>query len=113
VDRSGEFRLCAVSTKQLRRQLLAEASSTLDAQGGAVYLGNGSDRTLVNATEGWQAGDGVVHLPLRRKAWCTSRNRALPALRRGRIGLVEEVGLDVARAVELFRGFPGLREGDG
>jgi hypothetical protein len=27
--------------------------------------------------------------------------------------LVEEVGLDVARAVELFRGFPGLREGDG
>jgi hypothetical protein len=102
-----------VDRNQLLRQLLAEASSTLDAQGGAVYLVNGAERTLVHATEGWRAGDGVVSLPLR------TGDREVGVLElagshSGRpygedeLGLVEEVGLDVARAVELFRGFPGL-----
>ena len=102
-----------VDRNQLLRQLLAEASSTLDAQGGAVYLVNGAERTLVHATEGWRAGDGVVSLPLR------TGDREVGVLElagshSGRpygedeLGLVEEVGLDVARAVELFREFPGL-----
>lgn len=102
-----------VDRNQLLRQLLAEAIATLDAQGGAVYLGSGADRTLVHATEGWQTGDVVVRLALR----SGDQEVGLLELTGSRSGhpygedelrLVEQVGLDVARAVELFRGFPGL-----
>jgi len=84
-----------VDRNQLLRQLLADASSTLDAQGGAVYLVNGAERTLVHATEGWRAGDGVVSLPL--------RNMHTP---------VEQLSVkDVTRAGRLLAEFiAGLKE---
>jgi hypothetical protein len=93
--------------------LLAQAIAALDAQGGAVYLGSGANQTLVHATEGWQAGDGRVHLPLRVAdqevgALDLAGSPSGRPYAEAELRLLEEVALDVARVVELFRGFPSI-----
>ena len=102
-----------VDRTQLLRLLLAQAIAALDAQGGAVYSGNGANQTLADATEGWQAGDGLVHLPLRASGHEVgvldlAGSRSGRPYAEAELRLLEEVALDVARVVELFRGFPSL-----
>jgi GAF domain-containing protein len=98
-----------VDSDRLLRQLLAEAITALDAQGGRITLGDGGEQRLMHSTVGWQAVDAVVRVPLR------SSSREIGALELGRsrsgrpygegtLRLVEQVAADVAQAVEIFHG---------